>query len=175
MARPVRHRGRRRAELPGNGLNPLFMEAIMDREQALRILKTLADGSDPGTGEALPAASAWQHPDVVRALFFAIRALETPEAATRRPAPAPRPEAGNAGKPWTKDEDEQLLAAFDGGQPAEAIAQAHGRTRFAIEARLARFGRVPMPAGLRGHAPADAAPLPPDRAAEPRARYAAHA
>ncbi|MCU0897553.1 MAG: SANT/Myb-like DNA-binding domain-containing protein [Burkholderiales bacterium] len=143
----------------------------MDREKALRILKTLADGIDPGTGEALPAASAYQHPDAVRALFVAIRALESPEAseaAAKRGTPAARPGVGNAGKPWSKEEDEQLLAAFDGGQPVEAIAQVHGRSKVAIEARLAKFGRVPMPAGIRGNS---ASP----HAAEPRARYAAQA
>lgn len=140
----------------------------MDQEKALRILKTLADGIDPGTGEALPAASAYQHPDAVRALFVAIRALEAPEAAATRGTPAPRPGAGNSGKPWSKEEDEQLLAAFDGGQPVEAIAQVHGRSKVAIEARLAKFGRMPMPAGIRG---STASP----HAAEPHARYAAHA
>jgi len=143
----------------------------MDREKALRILKTLADGIDPGTGEALPVASAYQHPDAVRALFVAIRALEAPEAseaAAKRGTPAQRPGAGNAGKPWSKEEDEQLLAAFDGGQPVEAIAQVHGRSKVAIEARLAKFGRVPMPAGIRGGATSQ-------HAAEPHARYVAHA
>ena len=139
----------------------------MDQEKALRILKTLADGIDPGTGEALPAASAYQHPDAVRALFVAIRALETPEATAKRSAPAPRSSAGNSGKPWSKEEDEQLLSAFDGGQPTEAIAETHGRSKIAIEARLAKFGRMPMPAGIRG----STAP----HAAEPHARYAAHA
>lgn len=139
----------------------------MDHEKALRILKTLADGIDPGTGETLPAASAYQHPDAVRALFVAIRALEAPEAETKRSMPASRPGTGNSGKPWSKEEDEQLLAAFDGGQTVEAIAQAHGRSKVAIEARLAKFGRMPMPAGIRG------AGTP--HAAEPHARYAAHA
>jgi hypothetical protein len=140
----------------------------MDQEKALRILKTLADGIDPGTGETLPAASAYQHPDAVRALFVAIRALEAPEAETKRSTPAARPGTGNSGKPWSKEEDEQLLAAFDGGQTVEAIAQTHGRSKVAIEARLAKFGRMPMPAGIRG---STASP----HAAEPHARYAAHA
>jgi len=140
----------------------------MDHEKALRILKTLADGIDPGTGETLPAASAYQHPDAVRALFVAIRALEAPEAETKRSTPASRPGTGNSGKPWSKEEDEQLLATFDGGQTVEAIAQAHGRSKVAIEARLAKFGRMPMPAGIRGSTTSP-------HAAEPHARYAAHA
>jgi hypothetical protein len=144
------------------------MEAVMDQEKALRILKTLADGIDPGTGEALPAASAYQHPDAVRALFVAIRALEAPETAPKRSAPASRTGTGNSGKPWAKEEDEQLLAAFDGGQPVEAIAQVHGRSKIAIEARLAKFGRMPMPAGIRGSTSSHSA-------AEPHASYAAHA
>jgi hypothetical protein len=60
-----------------------------------------------------------------------------------------RPAAGNSGKPWAKDEDERLLGAFDRGQSIDDLAGAHSRSRLAIEARLARFGRVPMPAGVR--------------------------
>jgi hypothetical protein len=41
------------------------------------------------------------------------------------------------------------VADFDAGESIDALAAAHGRSRLAIEARLARFGRVPMPAGVR--------------------------
>jgi hypothetical protein len=42
------------------------------------------------------------------------------------------------------------VAGFDAGQPIAALAVDHGRSRIAIEARLAKFGKVPMPAGVRG-------------------------
>ncbi len=119
----------------------------MDQDKALSILQALAAGTDPFGGAPFPAASIYQHPDVVRALFQAVRALEAAVAAQKRHAA--RPAAGNSGKPWSQEEDDQLVAAFDEGKPIDALAAGHARSRLAIEARLARYGRVPMPAGVR--------------------------
>ncbi len=132
----------------------------MDHEQALAILHALSNGTDPFSGQPFPAASPYQHPDIVRALYQAVRALEGAARLEKRQA-ARATGAGNSGKPWTKDEDERLVAAFDTGQSIDAIAAAHGRSRLAIEARLARFGKVPMPAGVRAIAGVQARePLP---------------
>jgi len=119
----------------------------MNHEQALSILRALSNGADPFTGESFPASSPYQHPDVVRALYQAVRALESATAAQKRQAA--RPAAGNSGKPWAKDEDDRLVAAFDQGRTIDDLAAAHGRSRLAIEARLAKFGKVPVPAGVR--------------------------
>jgi hypothetical protein len=70
--------------------------------------------------------------------------LASAVASPRRGAPAPR-----SGKPWSSEEDEKLLAGFDAGETIPALAADHGRSRIAIEARLAKFGKVPMPAGVR--------------------------
>jgi hypothetical protein len=123
-------------------------EAFMDHEKALSILQALSNGIDPFSGEPFPAASPYQHPDIVRALHQAVRALETAVAAQKRQA-ARSSTAGNAGMPWSKDEDERLVTGFDAGKSIDDLAAAHGRSRLAIEARLARFGKVPMPAGVR--------------------------
>ena len=124
----------------------------MDQERALAILQALSAGTDPFTCEPLPAGSLHQHPDVVRALYQAVRALEAAVVTQKRQAA--RPAAGNSGKPWTKEEDDGLVAAFDKGTSIDDLAVAHARSRLAIEARLARFGRVPMPAGVRAIAAA---------------------
>jgi hypothetical protein len=127
----------------------------MDQDKALSIVQSLSNGVDPFTGRPFDPDSPYQHPDVVRALFQAVRALEAALAAQKRQAA--RPAAGNSGKPWTKEEDAQLLAGFDAGRTIDDLAGAHGRSRLAIEARLARFGRVPLPAGVRaigGNVPA---------------------
>lgn len=130
----------------------------MSDERALAILQALADGADPASGAAFPAGSPYQQPDTVRALFHAIRALE---AALSRAEHKPRSIRGNAGKPWSSEEDASLAADFDAGQPLDALAAAHGRSRFAIEARLAKLGKVPMPAGVRaGGAPRAGERLP---------------
>jgi hypothetical protein len=120
----------------------------MDHEKALSILQALSSGTDPFSGEPFPAASPYQHPDIVRALYQAVRALEAAVTAQKRQA-ARATGAGNSGKPWAKDEDDRLVAAFDAGQSIDDLAVAHSRSRLAIEARLARFGKVPMPAGVR--------------------------
>ena len=137
----------------------------MEHTKALAILDALSGGIDPISGEAFPADSPYQHPDVVRALFHAVRllgngstALTAPEPAAAAPAPddtgpaATRPARttpGNTGKPWSTDEDERLVAAFDAGTAPPDLARIHGRSKFAIEVRLARFERLPLPQGTR--------------------------
>ncbi len=135
----------------------------MEKAAATKILQQLADGTDPHTGRAFGADSPYQHPDTVRALFVALRALEAP-AASAPPATRPRIAAAgdntssNAGKPWTDDEDTTLVAAFDAGKKILELATAHRRSRFAIEARLAKLGKIEPPATLRTHkAASDAA------------------
>ena len=122
----------------------------MEKADALKILQQLADGIDPQTGQPFRADSPYQHPDTVRALFAALRALDV------QPAAKPRTAAGenapqNSGKPWSDDEDKTLAAAFDAGGKIPELATAHQRSRFAIEARLAKLGKIEPPANLRGN------------------------
>jgi hypothetical protein len=57
----------------------------MERDQTLRILNALANGVHPATGERFAADSPYQHPEVVRALFEAMRAVEgNPTRVTNR-------------------------------------------------------------------------------------------
>ena len=128
----------------------------MEKAAALKILQQLADGTDPHTGKAFGADSPYQHPDTVRALFVALRALDAP-AATTTPAGKQRTAApaenapSNSGKPWSDDEDKALAAAFDAGKQILELATAHQRSRFAIEVRLAKLGKIEQPANMRGH------------------------
>jgi hypothetical protein len=112
----------------------------MEKAQAAEILKSLADGIHPVTGEAFPGESPYQHAIVVRALFVALSALGNeakPPRQERLPA--------NAGKPWSDEEDQRLLELFDAGRPIKEIAQTHGRTTGGIQARLAKYERIQMP------------------------------
>ena len=111
----------------------------MDEARALAIVAALANGVNPLTGEVFAVDSPYQSPEVIRALYCAGRVLE---AAGRRRTRWQGPASSNAGKPWTEDEDRELLAAFDGGRPLAELAQAHGRTRGGIQARLVRHGRL---------------------------------
>jgi len=117
----------------------------MDREQTLRILNALANGVHPATGEKFAADGPYQHPDTVRALFAAMRAVEGNAAAAVTPAPTNErpamPQTG-AGSRWSPDEDQRLAGAFDSGRTLDEIARAHNRSRAAIEARLVRLGKM---------------------------------
>ena len=139
----------------------------MEKTAALKILQQLADGTDPHTGKAFSAGSPYQHPDTVRALFVALRALDAlvaldapldapatsaPPAGKQRAAATAGNAPSNSGKPWSDDEDQVLAAAFDAGKKILELATVHCRSRFAIEARLAKLGKIEPPANLRGHA-----------------------
>jgi len=125
----------------------------MEKAAALKILQHLADGTDPHTGKAFGADSPYQHPDTVRALFVALRALDAPAAAPaagKQRAAAAESAPSNSGKPWSDDEDKALAAAFDAGKQILELATAHQRSRFAIEVRLAKLGKIEQPANMRG-------------------------
>jgi hypothetical protein len=116
----------------------------MEREQTLRILNALANGVHPATGEKFAADGPYQHPDTVRALFEAMRAVEGGGA----PAPAPERKAAPAmpqsgpGSRWSTEEEQRLATAFDAGRTVDELARAHGRSRASIEARLVRLGKM---------------------------------
>ncbi len=110
----------------------------MDQEQALAIVRSLANGVDPDTGEIFPAESAYQRPQVVRALYEAAAALERAARIERNKASIP----AMTGEPWTEDEDRKLLAAYDSGRALQELAAAHERTMGAVRARLLKYGRI---------------------------------
>lgn len=116
----------------------------MERERTLEILKALADGIDPATGEQFPAASTYQQPDTVRAIYSAIRLLET-SSSPAHPAAPRKPGLENAGRPWSPEEDLRLGKEYDSGKSIDELAEAYKRSKWAIESRLARLGKIPAP------------------------------
>lgn len=110
----------------------------MDATQALAVVRSLANGVDPESGEVFPAQSPYQRPQIVRALYEAAAALERQERYDRRRAQMPT----KTGEPWTEDEDRKLLAAFDAGRALQELAAAHERTMGAVRARLLKYGRI---------------------------------
>lgn len=111
----------------------------MDQAKAASIVSALADGINPLTGEAFPPDSPYQSAEVIRALYVACRVLETNSARRLRSRTNLPP---NAGKPWSEEDDRQLLAEFDSGRPVPELAKTMGRTRAGIQARLERHGRL---------------------------------
>jgi hypothetical protein len=86
-----------------------------------------------GQGQGGP----YHNPYVIRALFAAADELQehAPARSIQRLAPA------NAGRGWTPEEDDQLLAELAAGTRLMDAARAHGRSRGAILSRLVRLGR----------------------------------
>ena len=113
----------------------------MDDIKALGIVSALANGVNPQTGEVFDVDSPYQSADVIRALYVAVRALETTTRTKLRPGRTRLP--SNAGKPWTEAEDLELLERFDEGLSIAELARTHDRTPAGIQARLERLGRLP--------------------------------
>jgi len=108
----------------------------MDPKRAQEILRSLADGRDPATGEQFPPNSPYQQAETVRALFMALDALDNaarrarrqanrPEGAPARPIDPNRPKIGAS---WSPEEEQQLRDEFATHKPFPDIATAHGRT-----------------------------------------------
>lgn len=117
----------------------------MTPAEAKQVIEVLARGIDPQTGELLPDDNPVNSPHVIRALFLAAKALELQVASPAKPSPAKAAKpvkVGNAGKPWTPEEDQRLGQAFDAGATVATLASTHQRTTGAITSRLVRLGRM---------------------------------
>ena len=110
----------------------------MEPLEALRIIRSLADGIDPHSGKVFSDDSPYQHPQVLCALFLALRALERFEDRQRRERLLPV----NAGKPWSDSEEKLLCEGFDGGLAVSELALKHQRTKGAIQSRLEKLSKV---------------------------------
>jgi uncharacterized protein with gpF-like domain len=110
----------------------------MEQTQALEIIRSLAKGVDPTTGEVFPADSAFQQPDVIRALHLATEALQRAAKAERKNQQLP----AGTGKPWNAEEDQALVTAFESGSSIKDLAAAHERTNGAIRSRLMKLGKL---------------------------------
>lgn len=127
--------------------------------RTLTILNALAEGVHPATGEVFAPDCPYHSPEIVRALYGAVRRLEgtasssdgqvpersrpeTPRSETARPERAREGAPANAGKPWSVEEDRQLLVEFDSGKTLKECAVLHQRTFAGIEARLEKLGRL---------------------------------
>lgn len=113
----------------------------MEPQRTLTILNALANGVHPATGEQFPADSPYQHPDVVRALFAAMRAMDKPVTAAGSEDKATAA-TGKVGSRWTPEEEHDLVKAFDAGTTVSELARAHSRSVAAIEARLLKLGKI---------------------------------
>lgn len=102
-----------------------------DPKAGVSVLKALAQGADPRTGEPLAEEGVLGRPEVREALAAAAAALE-------RRGPLP----GMVGKRWTPEEEGRLLAAFDGGKTVKDIAAELERKPGGVRSRLVLLGRL---------------------------------
>lgn len=110
----------------------------MEIQEALKIIRALADGVSPENGEALNADVFYQYAPVVRAFHRAVGALEILEERER----ARRPSPANAGKTWSRAEDAQVCEELRRGTDFHQIARTHNRTLGSIIARLVKLGEI---------------------------------
>jgi len=108
----------------------------MDITRAKELLTLLADGIHPISGEVLSQEDSVNHPEIVRALHAVLSQLEKCEKQSTRPLPQ------NAGKPWSKEEEDLLCSLYDRGTSKSDLCRQFRRTIGAINARLNRNGRI---------------------------------
>ena len=111
----------------------------MDIQEALKIVKALADGVNPETGEVMPADSIYQRPQTIRALQRAVAGLEYVEQRERE---RQRKLPLNAGKCWSRAEDAQICDELRRGIDFHVISKTHNRTVGSIVARLVKLGKI---------------------------------
>lgn len=115
----------------------------MQLDAALPIVRALADGVNPVTGEAYPEHSPYAEPRALRALYSAVDLMQKEVERERRRQLLP----ANFGKPWTQAEDESLVAEFEAHVPLPELARRHARTQSSIRLRLEKLGKIdPTPA-----------------------------
>ena len=110
----------------------------MEIQEALKIMRALDDGVNPETGEALSADAVYQFLPVVRAMHRAVGALEILEERERSKRALP----ANAGKSWSRAEDQQVCEELRKGIDFHQISKTHNRTVGSIIARLVRLGKI---------------------------------
>ena len=115
----------------------------MQLEAALPIVRALADGINPVTGELYPDQSPYAEPRALRALYSAVDLMQKEIDREKRRERLP----ANFGKPWTSEEDAALASEFDSGLAMQEIGRKHQRTQSSIRLRLEKLGKIePTPA-----------------------------
>ncbi len=119
----------------------------MELSESRNIVKALAQGVHPTTGEVFPPESPYNDPKVIRALFSILdvaasskKPMKSVEEKRRENLDFGRPR--NAGLPWTDDDRAKTASQFKAGKTIEELADTLERSRGAIHAELIRQGLV---------------------------------
>lgn len=120
----------------------------MELYESRNIVKTLAQGIPPVTGEVFPPQSPYNDPEVIRALFSVLefvkqakRPRKSIEERRRENLEIGRP--GNSGLPWTEEDRALVRTGFQDGTAIEKLAVTLERSSAAIVAEVIRQDLVP--------------------------------
>jgi hypothetical protein len=124
-------------------------EVIMDIQEALNIMRALANGTNPQSGEVLEENSICRQQEAVRALNRAISALVVEQG---REMKKPR----HAFRTWTRAEDAQVCEELRKGMDFRDIAKAHDRDSGAAgeigkDSAAGSVARIAATGGLRNY------------------------
>jgi len=107
----------------------------MEIQDAINVVRALADGVHFETHESLPEDSICRNPKAVMALNRAVAALVTEQQRLLK-------KPGSAGQYWSRTEDKQICEELRKGMPFEEIAKTHNRSVPSIIVRLVKLGKV---------------------------------
>lgn len=121
----------------------------MEIQDAIKVIRAMATGLNPETGEALKSDEVCRSALAVKALNRSVAALLAQE---ERELNKPT----SAGKYWSRAEEAKVCEEMRSGMDLTEIAKLHNRTVPSIITRLVKLGKI---------APPKSGPLFPDKAA----------
>jgi hypothetical protein len=107
----------------------------MDIPKTNKIMRALANGKNPETGDRLENRSMCTHPQTVKALNRGISALVHEQKREQR-------KPTNAFGSWTRAEAAQVCQEVRNGTDPHDIAKSHNRTLPSMVARLVKLGKI---------------------------------
>lgn len=108
----------------------------MDINRAKEIIKLLAEGIDPVTGEVLPFDNVCNQGEIVRAFYTVINYLEQEDRNVKKKTHE------NQGKKWEEKEDILLCEMFNSGKSIKELSDCFKRSKGSISARLVHLGLI---------------------------------
>lgn len=110
--------------------------------KAKKLVKMLADGIDPTTGEILPPNSPYNDPEIIRALFSVLKSARAPAKTHKKTTEEKQNDNVNSGRPrnagipWTKEQKREVSSLSNQGKTIEELSEYFERTKGAIKSEL---------------------------------------
>lgn len=119
----------------------------MDIQQSIDTVQSLANGVNPVTGELFPDHSPYNHPEIVRALFFCVQHMKQPPKVKKtveqkQAENLAKGQPKNAGMPWTPELKTELATGFNAGVATTELARQFERSKSAIVSELIKQGLI---------------------------------